>query len=174
MWGGVPRGSRGRSVTIMVKWTNSGFVGPGGAGLGCGAGVRGGPVVTIMVKWTNSGFVGPKKCPPPIWVNATVINLRWTLRSPPCGEGQNCILGPRISAGSRRAPGGARSPLTFRGLPAGRCGPADTSGASGKNSGGSARRVHEPAYTNHQTYFQMDVFQKNGLSGGSPRKIKED
>ncbi len=129
--------------------------------------VRRGSVVTIMVKWTNSGFVGPKKCPPPIWMNATVINLRWQLRAPPCGEGQNCILGPRNLAGSRRAPGGARSPLTFPGRPTGRYGPADTSGASGKNSGGSARSVHEPASTNHQTYFQMDVFQKNGLYRGS-------
>ncbi len=55
MWGGGPRGFRGRSVTIMVKWTNSGFVGPG-----CGGGgPRGfrGCSVTIMVKWTNIGFV---------------------------------------------------------------------------------------------------------------------
>ncbi len=44
MWRGGPRGFRGRSVTIMVKWTNSGFVGPGGGGPGCGAGVRGGSV----------------------------------------------------------------------------------------------------------------------------------
>ncbi len=29
----------------MVKWTNSGFVGPGGAGPRCEAGVRGGSVV---------------------------------------------------------------------------------------------------------------------------------
>ncbi len=41
VWGGGPRGFRGRSVTIMVKWTNSGFVGPGGGAV-CGAGVRGG------------------------------------------------------------------------------------------------------------------------------------
>ncbi len=47
----------------MDIWTNSGFVDMGGGGLGCGAGVRGGPrgfrgcSVTIMVKWTNSGFV---------------------------------------------------------------------------------------------------------------------
>ncbi len=136
MWGGGPRGFRGRSVTLMVKWT-------------------------------NSGFVGLKKCPPPLWVNATVINLSWTLRAPPCGEGQNCILGPRISGGSRRAPGGARSPLTFPCLPTGRGGPADTSAASGKNSGGSARRVHEPAYTNHQTYVRKDVFQNDVLSRGS-------
>ncbi len=46
VWGGGPRGFRGRSVTIMVKWKNSGFVGPGGGGgPGCGAGVRGGSVV---------------------------------------------------------------------------------------------------------------------------------
>ncbi len=39
LWGGGPWGFRGCSVTIMVKWTNSGFVGPGG-----GAGVHGGSV----------------------------------------------------------------------------------------------------------------------------------
>ncbi len=45
MWGGGPRGFRGRSVTIMVKWTNSGFVGPGGGGSGVWGRVRGGSVV---------------------------------------------------------------------------------------------------------------------------------
>ncbi len=44
-WGGGPQGFRGRSVTIMVKWTNSGFVGPGGVGPGGGAVVRRGSVV---------------------------------------------------------------------------------------------------------------------------------
>ncbi len=43
MWGGGPWGFRGCSVTIMVKWSNSGFVDMGG-GPGCGAGVRGGSV----------------------------------------------------------------------------------------------------------------------------------
>ncbi len=45
----------------MVKWTNSGFVGPGGGARVWGGGPRGfrGRSVTIMVKWTNSGFVGP-------------------------------------------------------------------------------------------------------------------
>ncbi len=53
------RGFRGRSVTIMVKWTNSGFVGPGGGPGVWGGGPRGfrGCSVTIMVKWTNSRFV---------------------------------------------------------------------------------------------------------------------
>ncbi len=62
VWGGGPRGFRGRSVTIMVKWTNSGFVDPGGGSGVWSGGPRGfrGRSVTIMVKWTNSGFVGPE------------------------------------------------------------------------------------------------------------------
>ncbi len=45
MWGGGPRGFHGCSVTIMVKWTNSGFVGPGGGGArGVGRGSAGGSV----------------------------------------------------------------------------------------------------------------------------------
>ncbi len=39
-WGVGPRGSWGRSVNTMSKWTNSGFVGPGGVG-GWSAGVLG-------------------------------------------------------------------------------------------------------------------------------------
>ncbi len=85
--GGCPRGSWSRSVNTMFKWTNSGFVGPGGGwgvvrggtGVdpsiqcsngqivvswdlgGVGGGPRGywGRSVNTMFKWTNSGFVGP-------------------------------------------------------------------------------------------------------------------
>ncbi|KAF4094607.1 hypothetical protein G5714_024656 [Onychostoma macrolepis] len=125
-----------------------------------------------MVKWTNSVFVGPKKCPPPIWVKATVVNLSLDSCAPHCGEGQNCSLRPRNSFGPRLAPGGARGSRTCQGRPAVRCGPADAGGESGKNSGGSARRSHEPASTNRQTYIQKDVFKNYGLSRGSKSRNK--
>lgn len=47
--------SMGQSVTLVGKWTNSGFKGWGGAWQ---RGSRG-DSVTLMVKWTNSRFVGP-------------------------------------------------------------------------------------------------------------------
>ncbi len=166
VWGGGPRGFRGCSVTIMVKWTNSGFVDMGGGGPGVwGGGPRGfrGRSVTLMVKWTNSGFVGLKKCPPPIWVNATVINLRWTLRAPPCGEGQNCILGPRISGGSRRAPGGARSPLTSPCLPTGRGvrqtpAPRPAKILGGRRAGSTNPRTRTLKHISKWTFFKTTYF----------------
>ncbi len=52
MWGGGPQGFHGCSVTIMVKWTNSGFVGSGGGGPGVwGGGPRG-------VPWTFRHYNG--------------------------------------------------------------------------------------------------------------------
>ncbi len=59
-WGGGPgcgagvrvvRGFRGCSVTIMVKWTNSGFVDMGGGARGVGRGSAG-------VPWTFRHFNG--------------------------------------------------------------------------------------------------------------------
>ncbi len=55
--GGCPRGSWSRSVNTMFKWTNSGFVGPGGGG-GWSAGVLG-SIRQYNVQMDNRGFVGP-------------------------------------------------------------------------------------------------------------------
>ncbi len=53
MGGRGPQGFRGCSITIMVKWTNSGFVGPGG-GVGL---VRRGPMVVPSMQCPNGQIV---------------------------------------------------------------------------------------------------------------------
>ncbi len=55
-WGVGPRGSWGRSVNTMSKWTNSGFVVPGGVG-GCSAGFSRGPGVVPSIQCSNGQIV---------------------------------------------------------------------------------------------------------------------